>query len=480
MMETIDCYTKSEMETLYEKVLSRNSMELETYTVYPDPNNQSTCQISFTRLMSGIIMIYVKLQDIPATAQAGDHIVVLNDDSFPRKFRPAFDMFFMASDNGNHSRCVGVMMDGQINVYNGAGTGCYGFFSFVGMPIQDTSVASYYRDSVYKTVEAINRLDEEDWSSFVIITDTHGSYNSEYSQNVVRFILDNSKARRCFWLGDTIKIGNSWPNGVNSQYIHYSEKLLSNSNQIYFAYGNHDRRGDVEEGSGGLVKAMYNDFLCDKGDAVLASYHASNARAQENSLNYSDSDILSCLDQYYYFIDDASTQTRYMVINTSQNSKKTMDSDHLTWIQNCVRFGSGNEDWNLVILGHINIDGNSFFEVVDMLNAAEVRDRISRTNGRIVGYFCGHQHVDYYTVIPAPSSAQKSIPEVIFTCDKNSYTEGKYEGYPYPPERTRGTIGDQAVTVVSFNRTTGQVVLRRIGAETPNMTTQYNYLTNNM
>ena len=184
--------------------------------------------------------------------------------------------------------------------------------------------------------------------------------------------------------------------------------------------------------------------------------------------------------QYYYFIDDTATHTRYMVINTSQNSRLTLDTDtQLEWIRQCVHFGAGYENWNLVVLGHINIDGNTVWEDRNEDNAELIRDAIASSNGRIVGYFCGHQHLDYYSVIPpvefTSGEIGKAIPQMMFTCDKSD-PGTYYSGFDYPPNRTAGTINEQAITIVSFNRNNGRVLLKRIGAATPNMTLEYNYL----
>ena len=186
--------------------------------------------------------------------------------------------------------------------------------------------------------------------------------------------------------------------------------------------------------------------------------------------------VMNWLMQYYYFIDDPATHTRYMVINTSQDSEGALDTNsQLEWIEQCVHFGTGYENWNLVVLGHINIDNNPVWVGHDDENAALIRDAISSSNGRIVGYFCGHQHLDYFSIIPPTSNSGKAIPQMMFTCD--SFAPGTpYPGFDYPPNRTVGTINEQAITIVSFNRNNGRVLLKRIGAVTPNMTLEYNYL----
>ena len=464
-------YTVNEMEALFSQKACLNNFEIETYTVKPAPRWRGLWNVTFKRMITGVVTINIYLPNLDKLFADGYVDIVLEND-FPRKFRPSLGMYFMCMDVNNQSRCVGVSKEGTLRIFNSANKGCYGAISYIGAPISNCLIQSYYTPSVYEAVTYINQLDSE-WSSFVCVSDTHGANNSGHSQSIMRFILENSKATRGFWLGDTIK--EFWTSYTKKQYMDFAEEYLNVSNRVCVAYGNHDRLDSVQTGNAGLNRELFNDFLCDKYDVVWNSYYnafISPAQATDEDRNM----VMNWLMQYYYFIDDPATHTRYMVINTSQDSEGALDTNsQLEWIEQCVHFGTGYENWNLVVLGHINIDNNPVWVGHDDENAALIRDAISSSNGRIVGYFCGHQHLDYFSIIPPTSNSGKAIPQMMFTCD--SFAPGTpYPGFDYPPNRTVGTINEQAITIVSFNRNNGRVLLKRIGAVTPNMTLEYNYL----
>ena len=338
-------YTISEMEALYSQKACLNSFETETYILRPAPQTHWMWSITFKRMITGIVMINIYMPIISGAFSDG-YVDVVVDEEFPRKFRPSINMYFMCLDDNNQSRCVGVFKEGKLRFYNSANAGCCGVISYIGMPVSDCLVQSYYKPSVYEAVTHINQLGSE-WSSFVCVTDTHGADNQGHSQSIMRFILENSKATMGYWLGDTTR--EFWASYAKNQYMNFAEEYLNVSNRICFAFGNHDScdsRIGVKSRRTGVHREIFNDFLCDKYGVVFDSYR--NAYLDPNP-NYQPSHdehykVLDCLMQYYYFIDDTATHTRYMVINTSQNSRLTLDTDtQLEWIRQCVHFGAGYE-----------------------------------------------------------------------------------------------------------------------------------------
>ena len=472
-----DYYTKTEMEALYSQKLCLNNLEVETYIMKPSPSWRGVWSITFQRSFAGVVMISLHLQTLNASYPAGYVDLVVGED-FPRKFRPSMNMFFMCADKNNKSRCVGILKEGTIRIYNSVNEGCYGVITYIGNQFSDYSLQTYFKQPAYDAVTYINQFGPE-WSSFVCVADTHGRLNQGHSQSIMRYVLENSKAEMGFWLGDTI--AERWTGYTKEQYLESAEEYLCNSNQIYMVYGNHDRKDTVLSGSAGLNMDMFGDFLCDKYEAVKNSYHLAfgNIGPDGNVNEKIDNLILDWLMQYFYFIDDFNSHTRYMVINTSQEGKFTLNDSQLEWIQYCVHFGVGYENWNLVVFGHIDIDNNPTLIDRDDENIAQIRNAIGSSNGRIVGYFCGHQHIDHFSFIPSSITMGQRIPQMMFACDKNTYGEGQYPEFDYPVNRDAGTVNEQAVTIVSFNRNNGRVLLRRIGAVTPNMTTEYNYLSAN-
>ena len=484
-------YTKTEMESLYAGKLCSNAIETESYTIKIDSPIATDGMITFKRFMIGLVMIYFNLPNLSASPTGG-YVQILSASDFPRKFRPDRDMYFMTADIDNNPRCVGILAENGIKIYASPSSGCYGVVSFVGMPLTNASMVSYYCEPAYEAVTAINDKNDADWESFLVVTDTHGSENAGNSQNVIRFILENSKAKMCYWLGDTLPYINKnaehqWTADTCHHYYDYADALLPISNKVCFVCGNHDRTHTT--GVTGLVIDMFNDFLCDKYDTIKTSYTTAynNIGPDGNTHTNIGDMILEWEKQYYYFIDDYDTHTRYMVINTCQTGLKTMDNDEKNWMNKCVAFGSEYENWNLVVFGHINIDVDPYpnatpypvwtLESRYSDDVVSTRQKIGGTNGRLVGYFCGHQHLDYFTEITAEQTNGVKIPECILLCDKRVYPEDYYyhNSIHYPTNRNLGTVNEQAFTVVSFNRSSGQVILNRIGAVTPNMVTSYYY-----
>ena len=468
-------YTKAEMESLYAGKLCSNAIETESYTIKIDSPIATDGMITFKRFMIGLVMIYFNLPNLSASPTGG-YVQILSASDFPRKFRPDRDMYFMTADIDNNPRCVGILAENGIKIYASPSSGCYGVVSFIGTPMTNASMVSYYCDPAYDAVTYINNLGSN-WSSFVVVTDTHGTANEGNSFTVLRFLIENSKAKMCCWLGDSINGDDYWNNTTKSQYLNHAELLLPVSNKVIFVYGNHERNLSIH-GVGGLNREVFNDFVCDKYEKIKSSYRAAYQTTAPDGQSHSDIDdrIMEWAKQYYYFFDDAVTNTRYLIINTSQVENKEMDEEtQMKWIEYCVQFGQGYENWNLVAFGHIDVDANPDFIVRVMENSRKVREALGNTNGRFVGYFCGHQHLDDHRVISSTDTLGKSINQVIFACDKMLTDEDKYDGYSYPTDRIPGTVNEQVMTIVSFNRVTRQVKLKRIGSVTPGMTLSYYY-----
>lgn len=297
-------------------------------------------------------------------------------------------------------------------------------------------VEPYYEDATRSAVEAINGLGSE-WDSFVVVTDTHDDWNENHSQDIIREIVQRTSAK-AFWLGDCS--AGLWGDG--SQFEVYADKLISCRGSVYFALGNHDRIGwsdfDLSQ-----VQRCYNVFLSNK-------------------------DVEGVPTSYYYYFDNAVKKIRYMVINTSESETNhvTMSATQIAWIGRNVQLPDST--WSLVVIGHCDIDPDTSVVTGGSANAQDICDAIETCNGHVVGYFCGHQHIDRITTIDS------DFKQVTLLCDCIDDREYYPEIYDYPT-RTPGTASEQAVTVVSFNTSTGVVQFTRIGAYSPNTLPSYNY-----
>ena len=297
-------------------------------------------------------------------------------------------------------------------------------------------VEEYYEDATRQAVEAINNLSSE-WDSFIITTDTHDDWNENHSQDIIREITTRTSIN-AFWLGDC-SVG-LWGDG--SQYEAYADKLMTCRNHVYFALGNHDRVGwsdfDLSQ-----VQIIYNTFMSGK-------------------------DVEGVPTSYYYYFDVTAKKIRYMVINTSESETNhvTMSNTQLAWIAQTAQLPDST--WSLVVIGHCDIDPDTSVVSGGSANAQAISNALAACNGKVVGYFCGHQHIDRITTI------NNKFKQVTLLCDCIDDREYYPEIYTYPT-RTPGTASEQAITIVSFNTSTGVVNLTRIGAYTPNTLPSYNY-----
>ena len=291
-------------------------------------------------------------------------------------------------------------------------------------------IPDYYLTQLHNTVRGVNRLDG-DWSSFAIITDTHG--DGQRTQNVLRYLLDHSKVSKCFWLGDLCD-GNFDRTG-KKEYMTFRQDLLSYRDRIYVTIGNHDRRSDKDYRKEDLG-IVYRDFL--KGKRELKG----------------------CPDDFYYYFDEPKTRLRYLVLNTSNSAtnQRKMDRAELKWIRETALQLPG-QDWSVVIFGHLDIDPNSDLPYKSR-DSFLLTELIIASGVRVAGYFCGHEHMD------AQSKVAGRFYQNVLTSD------GIRKGQR---DRVEGTVWDGAVTVVSVNSRSGKVIFHRIGMPTGGALKSYNY-----
>lgn len=290
--------------------------------------------------------------------------------------------------------------------------------------IELTDIVSYYQEPTQTVVNEINSLNSTEYISFVVLSDIHMDQNSGNSQNVVRYILKNTNIDKFFFLGD-ISLGSP----SSHEYEAGMRTFIDNCrDKLYFAYGNHDCPWDgVAEVS---IDTMYNDMLAGR------------------------SNIVGNPQNMYYYFDDTAKKVRYVVINTSDGSDENVSTTQLEWLGNAVQLPTS--DWKVAIFSHMDINASHTDLKYTVPQATQVVEKIKSTNGTIIGFFCGHEHVDDISVV------DNSFYQTVFLCDKRE----QYLGFPNisPPSRTAGTVSEQAVSIVSINTTTGDVTIRRIGA----------------
>lgn len=292
------------------------------------------------------------------------------------------------------------------------------------------NVQSYYQPRTLEVTEQINAL-SDDWQSFIFVTDPHYPSNEMHSQSIALYLLSNSSA-------SMIVLGGDYCEGSynSSRYKTWTAEFRESENKHYIhaLFGNHERFGG-DQSMPTALNDIYSDFLSDKVD-----------------------DLVGNLEQDYYYFDDSVRKIRYMFINTSDGTDAsttaenatTISATQLAWVREVVQLPDST--WSLIVLAHVNM----MYGTGLLKNKADLIAVIETCNGSIVGYICGHQHADKISKI------SDGFYELTLLCDRFSetYPESETEG----GHREAGTYTEQAVSVVSFNTITKQVVMRRIGA----------------
>ena len=332
------------------------------------------------------------------------------------------------------------MNGNESNAYSLNGTQLQSAYDINGNDILSYSinnVVSYFRDRTLEVAGEINQL-SDDWTSFIFITDQHGTKNKDHSQAISLYLLDNTPCTMIVLGGDYSR--ETWSKTEFDNHMRpYVESPLID--KIYAIFGNHETKGGTSYATtmAESLASIYNSFLKDK------------------------TDITGNLEQNYYYLDDTARKIRYMFINTSGTSQYNMTTDEITWINQNVQLPS--TDWSLVVIGHVTLCNMGGLVEYNESNGATIINNIKTCNGTIIGYICGHQHIDYLY-------NDGSMEHVTLMCDTFENTNW-VPGYSIT-NRIVGTMDEQAVTTISINTKTKQVVLRRIGSGLF-QTTSYTY-----
>ena len=297
------------------------------------------------------------------------------------------------------------------------------------------NIVSYYQNSTLSIADEINALTNA-WINIIFITDPHGNANEQHSQAIALYLLDNTKAF-CILLGGDY----SYQNWDEEQYDDYMSPFLSSglTRDIYALFGNHERHGGQEATA---KQCIYTDFLSDKTNI--------SGSPQEN----------------YYYFDNTARKIRFMFLNTSDGSsgKYYVSNTQLAWIRQSVSLPDST--WSLVVFGHVSLYAMGGVTYENEANGTDVITAIQGCNGTVIGYFCGHQHIDL-------CEKQGNMQHTTFLCDKLD-TNNYYPGLSVMG-RESGTTSEQAVSVISINTSLRSVVVRRIGAGISEILEDMNY-----
>lgn len=302
-----------------------------------------------------------------------------------------------------------------------------------------SNIVSYYQPSAVSTQAIAKQAVKDGKIVFGIVTDTHGTYNSDNSQEIVRYLLKNGVP----WfihLGDFP--ATKWTDAEVNSWLTPMSDVMEN---FYIAIGNHEYYGDLNNSSHTDL-TLLTDTLEDK--SVTGSKQ----------------------DAYYYF-DDSVLKVRFIVINSAGGGNygnAALSNTQLSWIQTAIN--SLASDWSYIILSHSNLDqtyGTASYQQYTSKSGNTIIGYCTQSVATCIGTFSGHLHVD--------RSAQVGATGIWHTTLLNdSCRQGSGHGVYTPPARAAGTVSEQSINVVVIDKQTGDTTIHRIGAGSD---ISYNYLT---
>lgn len=276
-----------------------------------------------------------------------------------------------------------------------------------------SDVVSYYQNKVQEITALVNKNNSHK-ISFILLSDTHGRWNDNNSQNIIRYLLKYSKADKLFWLGDMV--AQSWEQGSFEEFDNYFASLSGVVDQIYMTIGNHE--------------TYYN---------ITDLSHLSNAVLSGKTNIHGD------ISNFYYYFDDTDHKIRYLVLNTSDEiSDNYVSSTQIEWIKSSVQ--ELTEDWFVALFSHIPLYGGSGSSE----QSAEVVAALEITKATIIGHFCGHTHKDDHIQI------DKRLHEIWIEKDFSNAAGTT-------PERVSGTYTEHSVSIVTVDLKNRTVDVNKIG-----------------
>ena len=327
----------------------------------------------------------------------------------------------------------------------------------------DAALPDYYADYMTSKYNEINTLMESitDGDAFIFITDTHWGDNVQVSPNIINHIKKNTNVQKVIFGGDVVRAFGTKDKIKEDVYGFNSEvKDYIDSRNYFPTIGNHDftikfeRSADDQTGYTYGVPFAYNSSV-----KPLESY-------------------VSLINQkMYYYFDNPVQKVRYIMINTEEevNSGDNpwgvgahITQQQLDWLTNDA-LNVPSDDWHVVTIGHVPIHpyAPSHDGALNILRYAlegytnkskasftapygtVLNTDFSTYKGKMVGYFCGHNHKDTEFV-------GTNMVNISTGCDAR-YNDDVWS-------RVEGTLTEQLFDVVIVDKTNKKINMVRIGA----------------
>ena len=331
------------------------------------------------------------------------------------------------------------------------------FPQFIADNVLDFSdrVPSYYNTQLKAAIDsALNNIVAagKNGESFIFFSDPHWEGNAKWSPALIKEITKQTNINTIICGGDLIEGGNK------AAMVKAMNNLITRfkgAGKLYVAYGNHD---------GNTIGSPSNDDHLTKGETYALAQKQSDFDVQYGNL---------C----YYYFDNPTTKTRFIVLDTGINQDAALDSTQRTWFQTTLN--NMPTGYHALIFAHIIYVSDNWRVGMSALefNRTTFMDEIcticdtfnSANNGKKVeAMFGGHTHFDLDPTLDTNSepnhvnrfTSTGRIPIIIIDC--NTVTTASADGQGNR-NAVRGTITEQCFDIVTVDYGAKKVECVRIG-----------------
>lgn len=288
--------------------------------------------------------------------------------------------------------------------------------------------------------------------SFVFFSDTHWEGNAKWSPALIKEIVKQTNINTIFCGGDLIEGGNK---ATMVKTMNDFISRFKGVGKFFVAYGNHD---------GNTIGSPSNDDHLTKGETYALAQKQSDFDVQYGNL---------C----YYYFDNPTTKTRFIVLDTGINQDAALDSTQRTWFQTTLNNMPNN--YHALIFAHIIYVSDNWRVGMSALefNRTDFMDEVcticdtfnSANNGKKVeAMFGGHTHFDLDPTLDTNSepnhvnrfTSTGGIPIIIIDCDTVTTASADGQGNR---DAVRGTITEQCFDIVTVDYGAKKIECVRIG-----------------
>lgn len=301
--------------------------------------------------------------------------------------------------------------------------------------INVTPIPDYWKSTLAEKEAQINTYNQAsgaDGITFVFITDYHQNTSNNASFPLIKHILANTSVRDVVYGGDTTD-GGAY-NRTRCVEIIKEFGLKWREINTIFVRGNHDILPQATDTEKKVTDAEYYD-ICLRPLEKIATLEG----------------------KPYYYVDNKSAKTRYIVLDTGANVD-LIDATQVTFLkESLTELGSG---WTAIIFLHwaisTNVEQHTFvLSEHGTRVVGAIHDVYEDLNCEIAAIIAGHSHVDVST------TTEDGIPLILTTCDSG----GANSVYDWNnPTRPVGTTGECAFDVFCINRNTKTINTVRVGS----------------